>query len=139
VLVNEQVICSWPHKSINQIFLLILSSNKQGELKLKLGVGNQKGQREEIEPLEDLGPASGPPYTLWKLTAIETMQDNAHGNLVIPFARSATMQTRSFSVVGPKIWNGLPVDLRDLPNGACSKFHHLLKTSFPLGLGRERL
>src|SRR6218665_3124017 len=51
-----------------------------------------------------------------------------HGNLVVPFARSAAMQTRSFSVVGPKTWNGLPVDLRHLPNGACSQFHHLLKT-----------
>jgi len=28
----------------------------------------------------------------------------------------------------PKTWNGLPVDLRHLPNGACSQFHHLLKT-----------
>src|SRR6218665_3326357 len=50
------------------------------------------------------------------------------GNLVVPFARSAAMQTRSFSVVGPQTWNGLPVDLRHLPNGACSHFHQLLKT-----------
>src|SRR6218665_1575475 len=55
-------------------------------------------------------------------------QKYAHGNLVVPFANSAAMQTRSFSVVGPKTWNGLPVDLRHLPNGACSQFHHLLKT-----------
>src|SRR6218665_435678 len=37
------------------------------------------------------------------------------------------MQTRSFSVIGPATWNGLPIDLRHLPNGACSQFHHLLK------------
>src|SRR6218665_2682931 len=49
-------------------------------------------------------------------------------NLVVPFARSATMQTCSFSVVGPKTWNGLPADLRHLPIGACSQFPHLLKT-----------
>src|SRR6218665_334179 len=49
-------------------------------------------------------------------------------NLVVLFARSAAMQTRSFAVVGPTTWNGLPVDLRHLPNGACSQFHHLLKT-----------
>src|SRR6218665_4017402 len=61
----------------------------------------------------------------------------AYGNLVIPFARSATMQTRSFAVVGPKTWNGLQVDLRHLPNGACAQFHHFLKTV--LGQGRERL
>jgi len=41
---------------------------------------------------------------------------------------TSTMQTRSFTVVGPKTWNGLPVDLRHRPNGACSQFHHLLKT-----------
>src|SRR6218665_2225762 len=60
--------------------------------------------------------------------------------MVVPFTRSATMLTHSFSVVGPTTWNGLPVDRRHLPNGACSQFHHLLKTFlFPLGLGRERL
>jgi len=37
-------------------------------------------------------------------------------------------QTCSFSVVGPTTWNGLPIDLRHLPNGACSQFYHLLKT-----------
>jgi len=66
-----------------------------------------------------------------------TLRSSAHGNLVVPFARSTTMQTRSFSVVGPKTWNGLQVDLRHLPNGACAQFHHFLKTV--LGQGRERL
>src|SRR6218665_2941316 len=45
------------------------------------------------------------------------LRSSVHGNLVVPFARSATMQTRSFSVVGPTTWNGLPIDLRHLPNG----------------------
>ena len=57
-----------------------------------------------------------------------TLRSSAHGNLAVLFARSATMQTCSFSVVGPTAWNGLPIDLRHLPNGACSQFHHLLKT-----------
>src|SRR6218665_733847 len=57
------------------------------------------------------------------------LRSSAHGNLVVPFGRSATMQTCSFSVVGPKTWNGLPVHLRHHPNGACSQFHHLLKTA----------
>src|SRR6218665_377098 len=57
-----------------------------------------------------------------------TLRSSTHGNLVVPFARSATMQTPSISVVGPKTWNGLPVDLRHLPNVACSQFHHLLNT-----------
>jgi len=56
-----------------------------------------------------------------------TLRSSVQGNLVVPFARSATMQTCSFSVVGPTTWNELPVDLRHLPNGACSQFHHLLK------------
>jgi len=68
-----------------------------------------------------------------------TLRSSSHGNLVVPFARSATMQTHSFSVVGPTTWNGLSLDLRHLPKGTCSQFHHHLKTSFPLGLGRERL
>ena len=51
-----------------------------------------------------------------------------HSGPLVQFARSATMQTRSFSVVGPNTWNRLPVDLRHLPIGACSQFHHLLKT-----------
>src|SRR6218665_787568 len=53
-----------------------------------------------------------------------TLRSSAHGNLVVPFACSATMQTRSFFVVIPKTWN----ELRHLPSGACSQFHHLLKT-----------
>ena len=57
-----------------------------------------------------------------------TLGSSAHGNLVVPFAHSVTMQTCSFSVVGPATWNGFPVDLRYLPNSACSQFHHLLKT-----------
>src|SRR6218665_487152 len=61
-----------------------------------------------------------------------TLRSSAHGNLVVQFALSAAMQTRSFSVVDPKTWNGLPVDLRHLPNGTCSQFQHLLKTLFRL-------
>src|SRR6218665_1952913 len=57
-----------------------------------------------------------------------TLRSSVNGNLVVPFARSATMQTRSFSVVDPTTWIGFPIDLRHLPNGTCSQFHHLLKT-----------
>src|SRR6218665_970005 len=57
-----------------------------------------------------------------------TLRSSVHGNLLVPFARSATMQTRSFSVVGPTTWNGLTIDLNHLPNGTYSQFHHHLKT-----------
>src|SRR6218665_182415 len=94
-----------------------------------------------------------------------TLRFSVHCNLVVPFDRSATMQTRYFSLVGllvnlavngtlavlrschkhrPKrvvytssmtavygqrsfrnfrtsVVSGLPIDLRHLPNGACSK------------------
>ena len=30
----------------------------------------------------------------------------------IPFTKSKTFADRSFSVAGPRIWNGLPVDLQ---------------------------
>ena len=45
------------------------------------------------------------------------MRYSVHGNLVVPFARSATMQTRSFSVVGPAPWNELAIDLRLVTRG----------------------
>jgi len=34
-----------------------------------------------------------------------TLWSSVHGNMVVPFARSATLQIRSFSVVGPTTWN----------------------------------
>src|SRR6218665_2102680 len=61
------------------------------------------------------------------LCSRRTLRSSFQGNLVVPFARSAIMQTRSFSVVGSTTWNGLTIDLRHLPHGACSQFHHLLK------------
>ena len=75
-----------------------------------------------------LSPRSLPSSIFMSCAYRQTLWFSARGNLVFKFARSATMQTRSFSVVGPKTWNGLPVDLRHLPNGVCSQFHHLLKT-----------
>src|SRR6218665_398525 len=55
-----------------------------------------------------------------------TLRSSVHGNLVVLLARFATMQTRSFSVVGPIISTELPIDLRHLQNGF--QFHHLLMT-----------
>src|SRR6218665_2092445 len=67
------------------------------------------------------------------------LRSSAHGNLVVPFARSATMQTRSFSVVGPKTWNGLPSSRSKAPSKRClfSIPPHSKDCSFPLGLGRD--
>src|SRR6218665_2194563 len=52
------------------------------------------------------------------------------GLLRVPFARTSTMQSRAFSVVGPLVWNGLPLVLRSLPRVFSQKFLQQLKTLF---------
>src|SRR6218665_3980709 len=49
--------------------------------------------------------------------------------LHVPFARTSTMQSRAFSVVGPLVWNGLPLALRSLPRVFSQKFLQQLKTT----------
>src|SRR6218665_1762361 len=49
--------------------------------------------------------------------------------LHVPFARTSTMQSRAFSVVGPLAWNGLPLALRSLPRVFSQKFLQQLKTT----------
>src|SRR6218665_4002478 len=49
--------------------------------------------------------------------------------LFVPFARTSTHQTRSFSVVGPSVWNGLPLALRLLPRVHSDAFISSLRTA----------
>src|SRR6218665_930717 len=51
------------------------------------------------------------------------------GLLHAPFARTSTMRSRAFSVVGPLVWNGLPLALRSLPRVFFLKFLQQLKTT----------
>src|SRR6218665_2936546 len=51
------------------------------------------------------------------------------GLLHVPFARTFAMQCRAFSVVGPLVWNGLPLALRSLPRVFFQKFLQQLKTT----------
>ena len=51
------------------------------------------------------------------------------GTLMVPFARTATMQRRAFSVVGPSLWNGLPITLRLFPRTLSDTFYSHLKTA----------
>jgi len=46
----------------------------------------------------------------WPLTARSTLhlRSAEQGLLHVPFARTSTMQSRAFSVVGPLVWNCLP-------------------------------
>src|SRR6218665_3822143 len=51
------------------------------------------------------------------------------GLLHVPFPRTSTMKSRAFSVVGPLVWNGLPLTLRSLPKVFSQKFLQQLKTT----------
>ena len=53
-----------------------------------------------------------------------------HGLLHVPFACTSTMLRRAFSVVGPLVWNGLPLALRSLPRVFSQKFLQQLNTLF---------
>src|SRR6218665_3589007 len=48
--------------------------------------------------------------------------------LFVPFARTTTTQARAFSVVGPSVWNGLPLSQRLLPRILSDTFYSSLKT-----------
>src|SRR6218665_3601727 len=50
------------------------------------------------------------------------------GLLFVPFARTSATQGRAFSVVGPSVWNGLPLAQRLLPRILSDTFYSSLKT-----------
>src|SRR6218665_158648 len=50
------------------------------------------------------------------------------GLLFVPFARTSTTQARAFSVVGPSVWDGLPLSQRLLPRILSNTFYSSLKT-----------
>src|SRR6218665_989719 len=49
------------------------------------------------------------------------------GLLRVPFALISSMQKRAFAVVGPSIWNGLPLSIRSLPRTLSQTFLSKLK------------
>ena len=57
--------------------------------------------------------------------SLRSYQDNVV-TYRIPFTKSKTFADRSFGVVGPRIWNGLPVDLQQ--SGTVDSFKAKLKT-----------
>src|SRR6218665_2228723 len=65
------------------------------------------------------------------LTARSThhLRSAEQGLLHVPFARTSTMQSRAFSMVGLLVWNGLPLALRSLPRVFSLKFLQQLKTT----------
>src|SRR6218665_3063483 len=44
-----------------------------------------------------------------------SLRSSEQGLLFVPFTRTSTTQARAFSVVGPFVWNGLPLSQRLLP------------------------
>ena len=56
-----------------------------------------------------------------------SLRSAGKGVLTVPFARTYTMQSRAFSVVGPVVWNGLPLELRLLPRSLSDTFYNRLK------------
>src|SRR6218665_2833126 len=59
-------------------------------------------------------------------SSLRTME---RGVLFVPVARISTRQARAFSVVGPSVWNGLPLALRLLPRVQSDAFYSSLTTA----------
>ena len=57
-----------------------------------------------------------------------SLRSSEQALLLVPFARTSTMQNRAFSVGGPSTWNGLPLELRLVPRTFSPTFFSHLKT-----------
>jgi len=66
---------------------------------------------------------------LWNGTASSYCSDWDEKDQHVPFARTSAMQSRAISVVGPLVWNGLPLALRSLPKVFSQTFLQQLKTT----------
>ena len=79
---------------------------------------------------------AGPSYIqeLCVLSSVNSVRDLRSSDrliLKVPRCRTATLQKRGFSVVGPVSWNGLPLELRLLFNdSATATFKNKLKTFY---------
>src|SRR5688572_23339950 len=62
-----------------------------------------------------------------------SLRSSEQGLLLVPFARTSTMQNRAFSVRGPSTWNDLPLELRLVPRTFSPTFFSHLK---PVLFGR---
>src|SRR6218665_2388010 len=51
------------------------------------------------------------------------------GLLRVPFAHTSATQSRAFFMVGPLVWNSLPLALRSLPKVFSQKFLQQLETT----------
>jgi len=67
-----------------------------------------------------------------------SLRSASRDDFLIPRSYTVTKKNRAFSVAGPSIWNGLPLELHSLPRDLSSSFYSLLKTIL-FALGWERL
>jgi len=64
------------------------------------------------------------------VAARRVLRSTTRGELLVPRARLAIKQRRAFSVVGPSIWNDLPLKLRSLLVSHPAGFYKSLKSFF---------
>ena len=69
------------------------------------------------------------------LNAMPVFDQNASQSYCVPFARTSTRQKHAFAVVGPSIWNCLPLSIRSLPGTLSQTFLTELKTVLFVGVG----
>src|SRR6218665_3552341 len=67
-------------------------------------------------------------YNDQDVSGCSSLRSSEQGLLFVPFARTSTTQARAFSVVGPSVWNGLPLSQRLLPRILSDTFYSSLKT-----------
>src|SRR6218665_3525442 len=72
-------------------------------------------------------------HTTMGIPGRRSLRSTEQGLVLVPFAHTATMQNRAFSVVGLSLWNGLSLALRLFPRIVSNSFYAHLKT-FILGL-----
>src|SRR5688572_13554464 len=63
---------------------------------------------------------------LWNTAGSRVIRFLLGENSIVPHARSSIRQHRAFSMVGPSIWNGLPLEIRLLPRDSAIAFNKLL-------------
>src|SRR6218665_1356382 len=69
-------------------------------------------------------------HTTMGIPGRRSLRSTEQGFLLVPFALTAIMQNRAFSVVGPSLWNGLSLALRLFPRIVSNSFYAHLKLSF---------
>jgi len=79
-----------------------------------------------FKALNELAPKYLTDLLTKKPSSTRSLRSNDQNLLIVPKTRTVTYGDRSFNVVGPKLWNSLPVDMRCCDD--LNTFKKLLKT-----------